>query len=256
MCVYGWMEGYYGNSDRWKGAVGALLVQGALLWLLVAGLAVGNSPTLRDKIASFALTPERPAPPPPPPQPKRNSAKEGAASPANLRSTATELVAPKPVLPPPPQPMAAAPIANTGVQSTQGAAPVEGPGFGAGGVGNGFGSRGDGDGDGAGDGRDTPPRRVGGRIKPSDLPDELANGLTGGVDLVVGVKYAVEEDGRVTDCRITRSSGEPRLDRLTCELIERKFRYRPALDEDRHPFKSWIVENHSWNFEDAGPRRP
>ncbi|WP_208734777.1 energy transducer TonB, partial [Corallococcus praedator] len=59
----------------------------------------------------------------------------------------------------------------------------------------------------------------------------------------------------VTDCRVTRSSGNPALDRLTCSLIERKFRYRPALDEDRTPFKSWIVENHTWNFEDAGLRR-
>jgi protein TonB len=250
------MEGYLGNTDRWKGAIGALLVQGALLWVLIAGLAVGSSPSLREKVALFALPDDRPTPPPPPPpQPKRASAREGAASPANIRSTATELVAPKPVLPPPPQPMAAAPVANTGVQSTQGAAPVEGPGFGAGGIGNGFGSGGAGDGDGAGDGRDTPPRRVGGRIKPSDLPDDLAYNLAAGVDLTVGVKYAVEEDGRVTDCRVTRSSGNSTLDRLTCDLIESKFRYRPALDEDREPFKSWIVENHVWNFEDTGPRR-
>jgi protein TonB len=245
------MDGYLGNTDRWKGAIGALLVQGALLWVLIAGLAVGSSPSLREKVALFALPDDRPTPPPPPPQPKRNSAREGAASPANIRSTATELVAPKPVLPPPPQPMAAAPVANTGVQSTQGAAPVPGPGFGAGGVGNGFGSGGEGD----GDGRDTPPRRVGGRIKPSDLPDDLAYNLAAGVDLTVGVKYAVEEDGRVTDCRVTRSSGNSTLDRLTCDLIESKFRYRPALDEDREPFKSWIVENHVWNFEDTGPRR-
>ena len=153
------MEGYLGNTERWKGAIGAVLVQGALLWVLIAGLAVSNSPALRDKLDVFAITHRttRP-PPPPPPQPKRESSREGAASPANIRSTATELVAPKPVLPPPPQPMAAAPVANTGVQSTQGAAPVPGPGYGAGGVGNGFGSGGAGDGDGDGEGRDTPPR--------------------------------------------------------------------------------------------------
>ena len=250
------MDRYLGNSARWQGAVGALLVQGALLWLLVGGLAVSSSPVIREKIAAFVLSPDQPTPPPPPPpQPKRNSSKQGAASPPNIRSTATELVAPKPVLPPPPQPMAAAPVANTGVQATQGAAPVAGPGFGAGGVGNGSGSGGAGDGDGAGADRDTPPRRIGGRISPGDLPDDLAYNLAAGVDMTVGVKYAVEEDGRVTDCRITRSSGNRELDRLTCDLIERKFRYRPALDEDREPFKSWIVENHTWNFEDAGPRR-
>lgn len=249
------MDGYLGNSERWKGAVGALLVQGALLWLLIAGLAVGNSPILRDKIASFALTPDPPTRPPPPPQPKRNSSKEGAASPANLRATATEIVAPPPVLPPPPQPVAAAPIANTGVQPSQGAAPVEGPGFGAGGVGNGFGSGGEGDGDGAGDGRFTPPRKTGGRIKSGDLPDDLSFLLRSGVDYTVGVKYAVEENGRVDDCRVTRSSGNAQLDRATCALIELRFRYRASRDPDGNPVRSYIVESHSWNFEDIAPPR-
>src|ERR1700712_4393403 len=132
------MEGYLSHTERWKGAVGALLVQGMLIWVLVAGLAVSNSPALRDKLDLFAMPQDEAAPPPPPPQPKRQSAREGAASPANIRSTATELVAPKPIIPPPPQLMAAAPVANIGVQSTQGAAPVPGPGTGAGGVGNGF----------------------------------------------------------------------------------------------------------------------
>jgi protein TonB len=247
------MDGYLGNTNRWKGAVGALLVQGGFLWLLVAGLAVSNSPMLRDKLDIFAMAPDSP-PPPPSPQPKRESRREGAASPANLRSTATELVAPKPILPPPPQPMAAAPVANTGVQSTQGAAPVPGPGTGAGGVGNGFGSGGEGDGD--GDGSGTPPRKIGGQIKAGrDLPDSLDHLVDEGVDRVVGVNYAVEVDGRVDDCRITRSSGNRELDILTCELIEQKFRYRPALDEDRQPTKSYIVETHTWNFSATRPQR-
>ncbi|WP_293992017.1 TonB family protein [Sphingomonas sp.] len=246
------MEGYLGHEERWKGAIGALLVQGALLWVLIAGLAVSNSPVLRDKIALFSMAKDQPPPPPPPPpQPKRSSSKEGAASPANLRSTATELVAPKPVIPPPPQSMAAAPVANTGVQSTQGAAPVPGPGFGAGGTGNGFGSGGEGDGDGDGDGADTPPRQTGGRIKSGDLPDELDYLAESGREFVVGVIFAVETDGRVDDCRITRSSGNPALDRLTCELMERKFRFRPSLDENKQPVRSRVTQDQFWNFEDA-----
>lgn len=247
------MDGYLGNTERWKGAVGALLVQGVLLWVLVAGLAVSNSPALREKIALFAMAKDQPPPPPPPPQPKKSSSKEGAASPANIRSTATELVAPKPVIPPPPQVMAAAPVANTGVQSTQGAAPVPGPGTGAGGAGNGFGSGGEGDGDGAGS--DIPPRQIGGRIKSGDLPDTLADLAESGREFVVGVIFAVETDGQVTECRITRSSGNTALDRLTCDLMERKFRFRPSLDEDRQPVRSHVTQNQFWNFEDAGGRR-
>lgn len=249
--MYG-MEGYLGNSQRWKGAVGAALVQGTLLWLLVAGLAVSNSPALRDKLNIFALAPDAPPPPPPPPQPKRSSTREGAASPANSRSTATELVAPKPILPPPPQPIAAAPIANIGMQSTQGAAPVPGPGYGAGGEGNGFGSGGEGDGD--GEGADTPPRQTGGRIKSGDLPDELDYLETSNREYVVGVIFAVETDGRVDDCRITRSSGIVALDRITCELMERKFRFRPSLDEDRNPVRSRVTQDQYWNFQDTRRR--
>ena len=245
------MAAYTLPSDRLKGAAGALAVQGALLWVLIAGLAVTGGKIAGDRIAVFAIAPDRPPPPVQPP-PKRSKGKEGAASPANIRSTATELVAPKPVLPPPPQPMPAAPIANLGAQATQGAAPVAGPGFGAGGSGNGLGSGGDGDGDGGGD---IPPRRTGGRISPGDLPDDLVFLLQAGRDYVVGVKYAVEEDGRVDECRVTRASGNAQLDRLTCDLIERKFRYRPARDSDGDAFKSFIVETHTWNFEDAGPRR-
>ena len=248
------MEGYLGNNDRWKGAVGAVLVQGLLLWVLVVGLAVSNSPALRDQIALFAMAADTPPPPPPPPQPKKSSSKEGAASPANIRSTATELVAPKPVVPPPPQPMAAAPVANSGVQSTQGAAPVPGPGTGAGGVGNGFGSGGEGDGDGAGS--DTPPRQIGGRIKSGDLPDDMADLAESGREFVVGVIFAVETDGSVDQCRVSRSSGNGALDRLTCELIERKFRFRPSLDDNRQPVRSQVTLNQYWNFEDSrGGRR-
>src|SRR3569623_691594 len=225
-------------SDRLKGAAGALLVQGALLWVLIVGLAVGGGQIAHDKMDVFAIAPDAPQPPPVPPPARHSARREGAASPVNIRSTAAEVVAPKPVLPPPPQPIAAAPVANVGVRSAQGAAPGAGPGNGAG-----------------GDGRDTGPRRIGGRIKPGDLPDDRVFLLQSGRDYTVGGKYAIEEDGRVDECRITRSSGNAELDRLTCDLIERKFKYRPAFAEDHVPFKAYIVENHSRNFEDTGPRR-
>lgn len=247
-------------AERARGAAVSAVLMAGLLWALVAGLAIrlGPSPAER-RGAAIDLTLPRPAPPPAVHQPVRRERarqREGEASPSNLKATATEVVAPPPPVPLPPPPLPAAPVANTGFQSTQGAAPVAGPGTGAGGQGNGFGAGGEGDGPGGGgEGRNTPPRRIGGRIRPGDLPDELAYNLAAGVDLVVGVRYAVEEDGRVTDCRITRSSGDRRLDVLTCELIEQRFRYRPALDDDRRPFKSWIVENHVWNFEDVRERR-
>lgn len=244
-------------QDHIGSAALSALLMGGLLWVLIVGLAVRLGPLPIERPGVLNLVPPPPRPPvihePVPSQ--RARARAGQAAAAGLLSTAAEVVAPKPLIPPPP-PMAAAPVANTGVQAMQGAAPVAGPGTGAGGVGDGFGA-GEGDGPGGGgEGRDTPPRRIAGRISPGDLPDDLADTLESGVDLVVGVRYAVEVDGNVDECSITHSSGSRPLDILTCELIERKFRYRPALDEDHAPFKAYIVENHIWNFEDArGGRR-
>lgn len=232
-------------QERLGGAVSAGLVAAAFLYLLIAGLVV-HLPGIgaaRTDLVTFT-------PPPPPPdvrietQPKPSRKAEGEAAPPNLQSKATEITAPPtppPPLPPPPMPAALKPFQGT--QSTQGAAPVAGPGTGAGGIGNGTGSGGTGDGDGAGDGRETPPRRTGGRLKASDVPESAwETGIAG----TVSVRYFVNTDGRVSDCRVTRSSGSALLDNTTCRLIEQRFRYKPSLDEDGRPVRSIIVENHTW----------
>lgn len=46
---------------------------------------------------------------------------------------------------------------------------------------------------------------------------------------VVRVSYVVGVDGRVNECEITQSSGFKRLDDITCTLIKRRFRFKPAL---------------------------
>jgi protein TonB len=236
--------------ERLAGMAGALLVQAAILWVLIYGLAIGAPKVVSDQITLFATAPEAPPPPPVIPPKHRTKGKEGAASPANIKSVATEVYAPKPVIPPVvPPPIAAAPRPNTGVDASQGAAQVRGPGSGAGGIGNGTGSGGSGDGDGGGD-LDTPPRWIKGRIKDSDYPRELgASGIGGTVE----VRFAVEADGKVDDCRVTRSSRNAVLDATTCRLIVQRYRYKPSLDEDGRPVKSYIVESHSWDVQDEPP---
>lgn len=235
-------------------ALTAVLV-GLIGWALVVGLRVGMG-TRRDAgIALFDAT----LPPPPPKEkverrPTHSHKREGRAAPPNLKSRATPLVAPVPVIPPPaPSPMITAPVAFDGAQASQGAAPVRGPGTGAGGIGDGTGSGGSGDGDGDG-GDDTPPRRIKGRLKDSDYPRGAAEAGAGGT---VSVRYAVEVDGRVTRCRITRSSGNIELDNTTCRLIEQRFRYRPSLDASGRPVRSWMVVDHDWEVREepaAGSR--
>lgn len=236
------------TSERLRGLIGAGLVQGAMLYLLIAGLVV-KLPVVGDAKPDLLAF----VPPPPPPevkvetQPKPSHKTEGKAAPPNIKSQATEVTAPPvppPPVPPPPLPAATKPF--QGNQSTQGAAPVVGPGTGAGGIGNGTGSGGAGDGDGSGDGDggEIAPRYKSGRLKSSDIPESA---WEAGVEGTVSVRYFVNVDGSVSGCRVTRSSGYALLDNTTCRLIEQRFRYRPSLDRNGTPIRSIIVENHTWD---------
>lgn len=233
------------RGDRIKAAAIAGAIEALMLYLLFVGLRVAAPAGVSDSLKLFGV-----APPPPPVEevhrrPSAHRAKQ-APSPPNLRATPTEVVAPKPiVLPPPPPPVVAAPIAGTGAAPSAGASNTPGPGYGAGGNGNGLGGGGDGDdGDDGPDDDGPPPRHIGGRLKFSDLPPPAPGGEPRGG--TVGVKYAVEPDGRVDDCTVTRSSGDALLDATTCRLIEQRFRYKPARDHEGNPVRSYIVENHSW----------
>ena len=184
----------------------------------------------------------------PPPAKVRSPKPEGASAPPNLRAKATEVVAP-PVIPliiPPPPPVVVATRPDEGNASHSGNADIRGPGTGAGGEGNGTGSGRYGDGDGGGG---TAPRQIRGRLKDSDYARSAVEAGVGGT---VGVRFMVETDGRVSDCEVDHSSGNIALDNTTCRLIQERFRFDPARDEEGRPVPSTIIENHSWIFE---PRR-
>lgn len=105
-------------------------------------------------------------------------------------------------------------------------------------------------GDGGGGSGETPPRRLRGRISDRDYPQELSRA---GVAGTVGVRYRVNVDGSVSDCRVAQSSTYDALDVLTCRLIEKRFRFSPARDEQGRPVTSLIVEQHSWIIPAAVP---
>ena len=108
---------------------------------------------------------------------------------------------------------------------------------------------GDGDGDGRGGGY-SPPRRIRGRISDRDYPAAVGEAGIGGT---VSVIYAIEPDGRATDCRITRSSGNRALDATTCRLIEERFRFEPSRDRSGRPVRSRMVQDHYWETQDLPP---
>lgn len=237
------------RRDRTLAAVVAGGVVALLVWLLVIGLAIDARGVADSALKVFGVEvppPPREEKPIPPHRP--NYRRSGEAAPPNLRSRATEVVAPIPeVLTPPPPPVVVAPVAFDGAQASQGAAEVAGPGTGAGGEGDGTGAGGYGDGDGAGD---VPPRQIKGRIKDSDYPREAdEQGVSGSLT----VRYVVGIDGRVPRCRVTRSSGSAVLDETTCRLIMERFRFKPGHDGRGRPFEATIVSNQDWVIEREDP---
>jgi len=242
------------------GSAAAVAVLHALLgYAFLTGLGVVPLPSLPDELKLFEPT----ADPPPPPEAKaakpqaekvRRKPKprdpEGSASPANLRNTPTEIVAPPPEIRlPVPPPLPAAPVAGTGSAPAAGAAPVPGPGTGAGGVGIGLGSglSGNGSGGGGGGGLARPPRLISGRIDNEDYPRRVFEAGT------TYVRFTVRRDGRVSGCAVRRSSGNEELDRTTCRLIERRLRYRPALDSFGRPVAATMDGEQAWEVRPGPP---
>jgi protein TonB len=226
------------------------LIGAALVW----GLGAPVPRVIERSLEVFDVTPPPPEPepvrPPPPrsvdpaPKQRHSPGREGAASPPNLRSEATQIVAPPPVIRLPiPPPITAAPVAGTGSDASQGAADVRGPGLGAGGYGDGRGSGGYGDGDGGGGGRGSPPRHIRGRMSDADYPRSALDIGAGGT---VSVRFTVSLQGRAVNCRITESSGNRDLDVNTCRLIERRYRFEPSRDWRGRPVLADIVEDHTW----------
>lgn len=241
------------SRQRTVSAIASGLIVAAGGLGLVFGLAT-NVPLARSlQDTLVALTPEpqqspepRPAPLPTPTRASKadTSRKKNAPSPANLRNQAAAVFAP--VLPPirTPPPVVAAPLPSAGDAANSGASNRRGPGQGAGGVGDGTGGGGNGDGDGTGaDDALTRPIQTRGKLYWSDLPRELRSSHRGGeLELV----YRVNVDGRVSDCRVTHSSGLPALDAQTCRLITERFRFRPSRNARGEPVASFIVETHGW----------
>ena len=210
---------------------------------------INLSPPLREQLPQEVVEIFDVIEPPPPeevvveqiPAPQEDAPKEeeGAASAENIRSRATQVVAPKPpILLPIPQPMPVTQTPNTGSERTQGASNVVGPGTGAGGVGTGTGSGGSGSGTGGGGsgGVATRPAVVRG-ITNRDYPDEVSRFWPRGGAVFIAVR--VLPNGRATDCKINRSIGIPAIDQWTCKLVEERAVFRPATDASGRPVAAW-----------------
>lgn len=215
----------------------AALVVALHLAIALALLNLSGRPSLRESIESppievFEITEALPPPPvmveqlSPTPPPRRRS----AAAPPNLRSEASPVVAPEPLVPLPLEPgLIATTERAMGINTTQGAASIAGPGTGAGGAGEGTGS-GAGAGGGGGASGGSRPALVAGQFRFRHYPRDLREAWASAGPVLV--TFQVQLNGRATGCRVYESSGNAEIDRETCRLAEARLRFRPAINEE------------------------
>jgi protein TonB len=225
-------------SERLTALAAVLLIQLGLALALLSGLRVQLSRPADavEQLIQIALPRAPPPPVPivqPKPQPKvaRQPSSAPRAEPARLGGS------------PGPQP-AHAPPSVTPIVAIQPTAPPSGGGFGAGpavGSGSGGGAGGNGYGDSGEGGTDL--EQIAGAILPSDYPRHLRESGIGGR---VEFSFTVGPSGRVTRCAVTRSSGVPELDSLTCRLVQQRFVYRPSTDRYGRPIADEVEGEHVW----------
>lgn len=226
--------GQISGRQRVVSGGGALFAVVAVGFGLASGLDLDVVRKASQAIAALAI----PAPPPPEPVVPRAAPSDtasGKASAANKHAKAAPIAAPKAKLPPIIPPIAAAPLPGAGNDASAGATPNPGVGSGAGGRGDGSGAGGSGSGTGGG----SKAVWQSGTIRDRDYPAAASRARTGGE---VEVRFTIQPTGRVTGCRVTRSSGDAALDTTTCRLIEERFRFKPATN----PAGDVVASTYGW----------
>jgi protein TonB len=222
--------------ERLIALVAVVLVQLCLGIALLIGLRVDILP--RGELISRLIDVALPRPPPPP------AVKVNRPRSARPSSSAAPKVQERPIGGSPgPVPSHVLP-APTPIIALHPSAPASGGGSGSGpALGSGGGGGNGGEGYGSGDDGGTDLVQIAGEILPSDYPRELRERGIGGR---VAIVFTVGTNGRVTSCTVTRSSGVPELDALTCRLIQQRFRYRPSTDRYGRPIPDEVEGEHDW----------
>lgn len=234
------MSSYRATADRpdqAKAIVAVLAVHALLAAIILAGLNVRQVRHAVERLTTIDVTEPPPRPPPaPPPAPKPQQAKQTAGAPAP-KAEPTPVVAPQPTLPVQ-SPIPAAKVAGAGNSASSGAA-ASGTGTGAGGTGNGPGGGGYAD-----YSRFTPARLVR-NLTRGDYRSLTAGRLPSGRAMV---SLRVEPNGLPSNCKVTRSSGDPVVDAGLCPLIEARLLFRPALDDAGRPIAYRLDYVATWSL--------
>lgn len=218
--------------DRAGPIVAVIAVHALLAFMLLTMSGTMVAPANDQSLELINLAPPVAAPKPPPPKPRdRASAPTRAAAPPAKRAEATLVVVPPAeVVLPVPSPIVAAATPGQGSAASQGAA-TAGTGSGAAGAGDGGGGGGPG---GNGEGQGTHPRPLFRPLNPRGFPRDMVEFLPRGARVMI--IFTVNLDGRVSDCTIRQSSGDPALDATVCQVAMQRFRYEPARRGDGTPY--------------------
>ena len=235
------------KRDRTGAIVAVAAVHAGLLFALLTLSGRIDIPDPQDALEVIdIIVPLEPPPDPPPPlqrderpKPKKE---EGGSSPENVKSEATPVVAPKPVVEPQiPNPVVVAEVPRQGAAPTQGASNVAGPGTGSGGVGTGTGSGlgGSGSGGGGGGGAVTRTRLISPPMSGRDFPQELLRMWPRGRPLFA--RFRIAANGAVLQCIVDRGTGVAAIDANFCAIASRRLRFRPGLDRQGRPVVDWFA---------------
>ena len=233
MPAYAQRNGTMRPRERAFALAAVALVQLGVGLALLRGLHVEitRASDVVEKLVEVALPKQTPPiPPPPPPKPQHHQSAAPKAAPEKLGGSP----GPKPAhAPPSVTPVVAVKPSAAPSGGGTGTGPAVGSGAGGGTGGNGYG-----EGEGG-----TDLEQIAGEITSRDYPRDLREaGIGGRVEFV----FTVEPNGRVGRCTVTRSSGAPELDALTCRLVQQRFVYRPSTDRYGRPIADEVDGEHDW----------
>ncbi len=213
--------------DRGAGMAGVVVVHAGLAAILLAGLAVGEfTPPEDEGLEGYTVTVPLPPPPPPEPRPERDP------TPANSTIFTPPIPDPLPQepdfihttteLPPISDDLGlkiVPPIKDFGPPVIPGIKPVV-----------------------------AVPRNDPSRWVTDD--DYKGRWALENMSGTARFKLEIAANGKVSDCRITKSTGHEALDRATCQLIAKRARFKPAKDDQGNPAAGSYSSAIRWELPD------
>lgn len=89
---------------------------------------------------------------------------------------------------------------------------------------------------------------IGNRAQWVTTEDYPSSSIRAGTEGTTAILVTIGIDGRVTDCRVTGSSGDVFLDQVACKVYSRRARFNPALDDEGRPMIVQRADRVRWQL--------